>query len=249
MRRLIVNADDFGLTPGVTRGILAAHRHGIVTSATVMVTQRVEPGAVAEALDAGLGLGLHVNLTLGRPITSGRSLVDAGGKFVRDVRRATARANPRDVEAEVDAQVERFLVLVKRPPTHLDSHHHAALYPPVRDAFLAAARRLGVPVRSEDASARATARARGLTTPDHFFGGSGPAPYWSVHRTLAHLRALPDGVSEFMTHPGFFDAALGWSRYGRQRETEIVGLGTAARTAAAALGVTLCHFGRLRAAR
>jgi predicted glycoside hydrolase/deacetylase ChbG (UPF0249 family) len=245
VRRLIVNADDFGLTPGVTRGILDAHRHGIVTSATVMVTQPVEAEQIAEALDAGLGLGLHVNFTLGTPITRGSSLVDDGGTFVRDARRAAARAKPADVAAEVDAQLERFVALVERVPTHLDSHHHVALYEPVREAVLAAARRLAVPVRSEHERARASARAAGLRTTDHFFGGSGPEPYWSVHRTLAHLRALPEGVSEFMTHPGVFDESLAFSRYGRQRETERIGLGGTARAAAVALGVTLCHFGQL----
>ena len=101
-------------------------------------------------------------------------------------------------------------------------------------------------MRSQDAAARARARSAGLRTPDHFFGESGPGAYWSLARTLAHLRALPPGVSEFMTHPGVFDDALGFSRYARQRETELVGLGTpAARAAAASLGISLCHFGEV----
>ena len=246
LRKLIVNADDFGLTPGVSRGILAAHRHGIVTSSTVLVTGDVEKPLLAEARDQGLKLGLHVNFTLGKPLTHGGSLVGSEGRFVRDARRATARAEPRDVEREVDAQIERFLSLVGQPPTHLDSHHHVALYAPVREAFLRAAGRLGVPVRSEDERARAEARALRLPTPDHFFGGSGPAAYWSLARTLTHLATLPPGVSEFMTHPGFFDEALSFSRYGRQRETEMVGLGTsAARAGAHALGLTLCDFASL----
>jgi predicted glycoside hydrolase/deacetylase ChbG (UPF0249 family) len=246
VRRLIVNADDFGLTAGVTRGILDAHRLGIVTSATVLVTEAVPGDAIRQAQDAGLALGLHVNLTLGVPLTRGRSLVDGAGRFVRDARRAAARAKPKDVEAEVDAQVDRFLSLVRRAPTHLDSHHHVALHAPVRAAVLAAAHRLGVPVRSEDARARASARAARLKTTDHFIGGSGPDPYWTVHRTVAHLRSLAPGVTEFMTHPGAFDDALAFSRYGRQRETELVGLGgREARGAAAALGIALCHFGDL----
>jgi predicted glycoside hydrolase/deacetylase ChbG (UPF0249 family) len=86
----------------------------------------------------------------------------------------------------------------------------------------------------------------GLRTPDHFFGESGPDAYWTSSRTLAHLRGLPPGVSEFMTHPGWFDDDLAYSRYARQRETELVALGgSAARAAATALGITLCHFGHL----
>jgi predicted glycoside hydrolase/deacetylase ChbG (UPF0249 family) len=246
LRRLIVNADDFGMTTGVSRGILLAHRHGIVTSTTVLATAVRDDDLLAQARDSGLGLGLHVNLTLGRPLTQGASLVDAEGRFIRDARRAAARAKVADVEAEVEAQIERFVGLVKQPPTHLDTHHHVGLHAPVTAVVLAAARRLGVPVRSQDDAARARARAAGLRTPDHFFGESGPDAYWSLARTLAHLRTLPHGVSEFMTHPGLFDDDLASSRYGRQRQTEMVGLGTpAARAAVATLGITLCHFGDL----
>ena len=246
MKRLIVNADDFGLTPGVSAGILRAHRHGIVTSTTVLVTAAIDREQLAVARAGTLGLGLHVNLTLGKPLSKGRSLVDAQGRFVRDARRAAARATVRDVEREVAAQIERFIKLVGRQPTHLDSHHHVGLHEPVAGVVLEAARRLGVPVRSQNEAARRRARSIGLGTPDAFFGESGPDAYWTLARTLRHLRDLPAGVSEFMTHPGVFDEALGYSRYGRQRETELVGLGTPiARGAAAALGITLCTFARL----
>ena len=246
MRALIVNADDFGLTRGVSAGILAAYRHGIVTSTTVMVTLDPDREQLAEARDGGLGLGLHTNLTMGKPLTRGRSLVDGHGAFVRDPRRAAARAEARDVRAEVEAQVARFEKLVKRRPTHLDTHHHVGLYAPVRDVVLEVARELGIPVRSQDAEARTRARSAGLRTPDHFFGESGPDAYWSPTRTLAMLRALPPGVSEFMCHPGWFDADLGYSRYGRQREIEMAGLASAtARGSAAALGIRLQHFGHL----
>ncbi len=245
-RRLIVNADDFGLTPGVNAGILAAHRHGIVTSTTLLANCTFDRETLSALRDSGLGVGLHVNLTLGRPLTKSGSLVDSKGLFVRDARRAAARAELREVDAEVNAQVERFLSLLKRPPTHLDSHHHVGLHPPVSQVLLEVARRLGVPVRSQNAEARARARTANLRTPDHFFGESGPDAYWTLSRTLAQLRALPVGVSEFMTHPGWFDEALGYSRYGRQREVELAALGSpAARGAALALGLRLCHFGDL----
>ena len=243
IRRLIVNADDFGLTPGVSEGILAAHRHGIVTSTTMLVNRDVPRDLVARASDAGLGLGLHVNLTLGKPLSKASSLVDGGGAFVRDARRAAARAKASDVEREVGAQIERFEKLAKARPTHLDTHHHVGLHAPVSEVVLAAARRLGVPVRSQDEAVRARTRSAGLRTSDHFFGESGPDAYWSLARTLRQLRVLPPGTSEFMTHPGWCDPELSYSRYGRQREVEMVGLGSpAARAAAVALGITLCDF-------
>jgi len=245
-RRLIVNADDFGLAPGVSAGILAAHRHGIVSSTTLLATVAIDADSVRALCDSGLGVGLHVNLTLGRPLSGGRSLVDGDGRFVRDAHHAAARANAVDVEREVAAQIEKFESMAKRSPTHLDTHHHVGLLVPVTEVVIDAARRLGVPVRSQNSEARTRARSAGLRTPDHFFGESGPGAYWSLSRTLAHLRELPSGVSEFMTHPGWLDDTLSYSRYGRQRETEMVGLGTPmARAAAASLGIQLCHFGDL----
>jgi len=172
--------------------------------------------------------------------------VDGAGRFVRDAWRAAAGADAREARAEVEAQIARFEKLVGRPPTHLDSHHHVGLHPPMRDVILEVARAHGLPVRSQDAAARSRARSAGLRTTDHFFGESGPGAYWSAARTLAALRALPSGVSEFMAHPGRFDDDLGYSRYGRQREVELAGLGgPAARAAATALGIALVDFATL----
>ena len=75
-------------------------------------------------------------------------------------------------------------------------------------------------------------------------GEAGAQAYWSRERVLEHLAALPAGLSEFMTHPGYFDDELAYSRYGRQRETELAGLtdpdvGRAAQRA----GIRLAHFG------
>jgi predicted glycoside hydrolase/deacetylase ChbG (UPF0249 family) len=242
-RVLIVNADDFGLTPGVSDGILAAHRHGIVTSTTVLVNGAIRPVDIDAALGSGIGIGLHINLTLGSPITGAPSLVDSSGRFIRDARQAAARAKTREIRAEIEAQLARFETLFRRPPTHLDTHHHIGLLSPVREVMLSWAARLRVPVRSQNAAARQAARSAGLATPDHFFGESGPGAYWTPPRAVAHLKRLPTGVSEFMTHPGYCDKELSYSRYGRQRETELVGLGAEARTAAAALGIRLSDFG------
>src|SRR2546428_9924870 len=114
---------------------------------------------------------------------------------------------------------------MRRAPTHLDTHHHVGLLVPVTEVMLEAARRLGVPIRSQNETARARALTAGLRTPDHFFGESGPGAYWSLARTLAHLRALPAGASEVMAHPGWGDRALAYSRYGRQAPHRNDGLG------------------------
>ena len=246
---LIVNADDFGLTAGVSRGILGAHRHGIVTSTTLLVNREIPPALIEELAASDLGVGVHLNLTLGSPVASAKrvpSLVDAEGRFIRDAREAAARANVDEARIELGTQIDAFRTIMGRFPTHLDSHHHVGRHSPILDLVLDFARALEVPVRSQDDLVRAAARQRGIPTPDHFMGESGPEPYWSRERTLAHLASLPAGVSEFMTHPGWFDVDLSFSRYGRQREVELIGLGTSvARSAAAALGIQLCTFASL----
>jgi predicted glycoside hydrolase/deacetylase ChbG (UPF0249 family) len=248
-RTLIVNADDFGLTGGVSRGILDAHARGIVTSTTVLVNRPIDP-ALVEALSAsGLGVGLHLNLTLGDPVTDPRrvpSLVDADGRFVRDAREAAARASKDEARIELGYQIDAFRALMGRFPTHLDSHHHVGCHEPILELVLDFARALRVPVRSQGAVVRAAARRLKLRTPDHFMGESGPEPYWSAERVLEHLRALPGGTSEFMTHPGYFDEDLAYSRYGRQREVEVAGLtDPRARELIAREGIRLAHFGEL----
>jgi predicted glycoside hydrolase/deacetylase ChbG (UPF0249 family) len=243
VRRLIVNADDFGLTRGVSEGILAAHRHGIVTSTTVLVTRPIDRDLIDRLVASGIGIGLHVNLTLGTPLTGAPSLRGPDGRFVRDPRTAATRGRPAEIEREVAAQIEAFARLLGRRPTHLDTHHHVGLHAPVGGIVLASARALGIPVRSQTAAARAAARGAGLLTPDHFLGESGPDPYWTPARTPALLRRLSAGCSEFMTHPGYFDDELAGSRYGRQRETEMVGVGSPpARAAVGALGIRLIDF-------
>jgi hypothetical protein len=248
-RRLIVNADDFGLTAGVSRGILAAHRDGIVSSTTVIVTRPIDPALVDALRASGLGVGLHLNLTLGPPLSEPSrvpSLLDEEGRFARDAGVVAARARPEEARLELGNQIDAFRGLFGRFPTHLDSHHHVLAQAPLLPLLLFFARALRVPVRAQDARVRAAARAERLRTPDHFFGESGPEPCWTRERVLAQLRALPPGVTELMTHPGHYDDDLAYSRYGRQREDELAGLtDPAARELLAREGIHLVHFGAL----
>ncbi len=135
-KQLIVNADDYGRSPGVSRGILHAHRAGIVTSTTVMINQPGVEAQLAEALACpGLGLGLHLTFTAWRPVLPPEmipALVDESGYFLEQHEVwARAEAVPVDqLRAELGAQVERFVALAGRLPDHLDCHHFVHLYPP-----------------------------------------------------------------------------------------------------------------------
>jgi len=246
-RTLIVNADDFGLTRGVSRGILEAGANGIVTSTTLIVNRPLEPALVDELKASELGVGLHMNLTLGAPVANPKrvpSLVDAEGTFVRDAREAAKRASKDEARIELGTQIDEFRKIMGRFPTHLDTHHHIGRHEPILELVLDFARAIKVPVRSQDDGVRAAARRLTLRTPDHFMGESGPDPYWSAERVLEHLASLPGGVTEFMTHPGHFDDDLAYSRYGKQRETELAGLtDPRAREAVAQEAIRLAHFG------
>ena len=158
MRRLIINADDFGLTAGVNRGIVEAHEHGVVTSATLMANGP----AFEEAIDLAqarprLGVGCHVVLVDGAPLlnkTDVASLLEGGGNgsgephFREGISRFGAlalmgRLAADEIEAEATAQI-RKLQSAGIPVTHLDSHKHTHLFPHVLRPLLRAAASCGV---------------------------------------------------------------------------------------------------------
>ena len=140
---LIVNADDLGLSSGVDRGILEAHEHGIVTSTTALANL---PGAAAgialvQRRAPTLGLGLHLNLTFGRPLLPPEevpSLVGADGRFVGVTRGffSTRRWHVAQVRLELEAQLERFVELAGSLPDHLDSHQLVGSLSPVCRAVM-----------------------------------------------------------------------------------------------------------------
>lgn len=154
-KKLIVNADDYGHTRGVSRGIRQAHLQGIVTSTTAMMNY---PGADIDLRDAvkecpRLGLGLHLVLTSGKPVLPAekvRDLVDGEGKFYKYdpfVERMDT-INLTQVNLEWHAQVEAFKKAVGRLPDHLDSHHHSSYFTPALfELMLDLADELRVPIR------------------------------------------------------------------------------------------------------
>jgi len=126
VRKLIINADDLGLSPGVNAGILEAHTRGVVTSASLMVLERAaQEAADATSGYAALSLGLH--------------FVDDGSGDLDD---------PAQAARSFREQLERFRQLTSRDPTHVDSHHHVHTASPARLAtFVGLVEPLGVPLR------------------------------------------------------------------------------------------------------
>lgn len=187
-RVLVVNADDFGRTEGVNRGIVEAHERGIVTAATLMVRwpAAAEAGVYARR-HPQLAVGLHVDLA---------EWEYADGAW-RPVYEVLDSRDEQAVEAEVDRQLGRFLRLVGRPPTHLDSHQHVHRDDPVRSVVARAGRALSVPVRDVTP---------GITYCGAFYGQDGkgwPFPEAITVDALVRLIGeLPAGVTELGCHPG-----------------------------------------------
>jgi predicted glycoside hydrolase/deacetylase ChbG (UPF0249 family) len=226
VKRLIVNADDFGRTRGINSGVLEAHLSGIVTSATAMVLEPAAEEGIEEALRRAprLALGLHFAVTGGGlpaspPDRISGLLVD--GRFARTPDRLSREIPEDEVRRELEAQILLFEKLAGRPPSHLDSHHHSALHPSIQPVFVEVARRRGLPARSSSSEARAALRAAGVKTTDRFLDG-----FYGNGATAENLRAtlhsLVDGTSELMCHPGLTDAELlAGSTYAREREQEL----------------------------
>ena len=153
VRRLIINADDFGLTAGVNRAIVEAHECGVVTSATMMANAGAVEDAVARARDAGLSVGCHVVLIDGAPLLPPRNIsslvVDAASAHFRDGWLGFAacafrnRFDQDQIAAEVEAQIRR-VQQTGLQVTHVDSHKHVHLLPPVLAPILRAAKACGV---------------------------------------------------------------------------------------------------------
>lgn len=153
MKQLIVNADDFGLTESLNRGILDAHRDGIVTSATLMANGiAFESALAASKRFYRLGIGVHLNLTEGKPVADAaqiRTLVDRGGRLHRTPARlwagiTTGRVSLADIEIELRAQIKKVICTGVRP-THFDGHKHIHVLPAVSEIVVRLAIEFGVP--------------------------------------------------------------------------------------------------------
>jgi chitin disaccharide deacetylase len=152
-KRLIVNADDYGRTAGVSDGILQAHREGIVTSTTAMMNMPgIERPLRMARQEPDLGLGVHLVFTAGQPVLPPDevpTLVDSSGHFLTvDVwQTSLGRMDLSELWAEWQAQIVMFHGVFVAKPDHLDCHHFIYLQPPIFELYLRLAQQERVPAR------------------------------------------------------------------------------------------------------
>ncbi len=227
MRYLIVNADDFGMSPGVNRGIMESHARGILTSASLMVRwPAVEEAVAYSKAHPELSLGLHL---------------DFGEWACRDgewskLYEVTPADDAQRVAEEVARQLARFIELVGKDPSHVDSHQHVHRNEPVRTIVTDVATTFGVPVRDFCSDVKYVGGFYGQETE------GAPYPHGvSVEGLLELFDGLPAGVSEMGCHPGYDDGLK--TMYRIERELEVKTLcDPRVRLAAARKGIELCSF-------
>ena len=206
-RRLIVNADDFGQSPGVNRGIIAAHERGIVTSASLMVRWPAARAAAEYARShPALGVGLHLDLGEMRYLEEEENWVE--------IYEVVPHGDPAAVRQEVARQLADFFTAVGRAPTHLDSHQHVHTHEPVRTILLELAASLAIPLRSCSPT---------IGYCGDFYGQASKGYAYpegiSVGQLLQILASLPPGTTELACHPGLGEDVD--SMYRTERATEV----------------------------
>lgn len=257
MPQLIVNGDDLGFSPGTNKGILTAHLEGIVSSTTVMINLDYAESGLETMMEQAptIGIGLHINLTHGKPVASPRkipSLVEENGEFFSEARLAEAifSFDEDELYEEIAAQIERFIAITGRRPTHLDSHYHIAFLHPLalRSTLALAAEYGNLPLRETAVNAPVEALVQGVkwfipTAPDEMIrelipqlksiieenGANMPArfetgftgPNTTLGDLLNILVTLPeDRPTELLCHPGIKDDPLNSNAAARQKELD-----------------------------
>lgn len=216
--KLIVNADDFGLSKGTNYGIIDAHLSGIVTSTTLMVTMpEVEHALELLKIAPMLKLGLHLNITFGKPMTNCPTLLKADGTFykVKEINSDTT-FDVEEIYQEFKAQYNKFVELVKEKPTHLDSHLYAhQKYAKAKEAIIRLANEMDVPVRDV-----AIHGYKKVTFFDWFKHSEHQSLIEILESKLNSLEKFE--IAELMVHPAYLDPFLQeYSSYNTPRVEEL----------------------------
>ncbi|OHB75840.1 MAG: hypothetical protein A2Z34_05405 [Planctomycetes bacterium RBG_16_59_8] len=229
---MIINADDFGMDSERNRGILSAAEEGLVTSVALLANGEGLKEHLPRLLDIpSISVGLHLNVTEGEPLVMpSRSPFFRGKEPFWDGLDGESVSGD-DVRKEFRAQMNRFMALTGRLPSHVDGHQHIHVAAPLVSAVIDLCReyrieRIRVPFdptgedrwnRSSEA-ARTLFAAAGLRSPDHF-RGTANAFRPSLDRFLNDLESIPEGAStEIMVHPGY--RSVGGCAFSDERREE-----------------------------
>lgn len=220
VKMLIVNADDFGMSESVCNGIEHCHKSGIVTSASLMVNMpRAEMAVGIAKKNRALGIGLHLNLTQGKSLSS-NDVLSNSNLFKALIGRISKDKAKDEIEAQIQAALDYGIKL-----THIDGHKHIHVMPKVIDAVIESAlsfniKKIRLPLeyystaysirqspktkllRHLSLKAKPKIEKAGLWHPDYFYGISETGKL-DEEKLKSIIKNLPDGVNEIMCHPGY----------------------------------------------
>lgn len=205
MMKLIINADDFGLSRSITDGIIEGIREKYITSTTIMVNMEYAEYAIKQAIENNINcIGLHVNLTIGKPIIKNENLTNNEGIFLYNkLQIENPKLTYEDAYNEIMAQIEKVHELSegKIKVDHLDSHHSLCKNNKIRQAIVDIANKLQIPIRKEQSINKNIVKC-----PDIFYND-----FSMKNINIEKLKEMLEEyksqsvVVELLTHPGYID--------------------------------------------
>lgn len=208
--KIVVNADDMGYMESVTKGIIYGYKEGIVSSSTVMMNMPYSAEVPELIKDIDIPLGVHLTLTCGRPLTVCPSLTDENGDFNKYRVFYSKRVDPQEAYNEFKAQIEKFIEVFHRQPTHLDSHQgcHDGVSVLIKDHPEMAANHntqeiFEMALKLAEEYNLPNRRHCQYTWTDAFYGENA-----TVDTLIKTIEENQDKDLEFMVHPAYCDLEL-----------------------------------------
>jgi len=234
LKHLIVNADDFGVSMPVNKGILAGHKKGIITSTSILANSPCfEESIKLLKANPSLNVGIHLNITSGKPVSNLKSLVDKNNNFKSYNQHLLGLSliNKTEVAKEFNAQIKK-VVKAGIKLDHINGHSHVHIFPKVLNTVIKLAKKYKIkkvrlPLEKSKINfgrqtwkyyylnflcklARKKFDKGGLDYPDHFYGlflTNKP----DKQKFLQVLKSLDKGFNEIMVHPGYLDHKKDWA--------------------------------------
>ena len=219
--KLIINADDLGLSKSITDGIILGITEGYITSASIMANMPFSEYAVKKVVEYKINcIGLHINLTVGKPIIQNRNLVDNNGFFNYNRNQIeNSKLTYEDAYNEIMAQIDIISKYSdgKLKIDHLDTHHHLMDNPNIKQAIIDISKRFNMPIRKDNLEE--------IKCPDVLYKD------FTINnvnvdsiRNMIETYKEKNVVVELMTHPGFIDenTKLVTSYLNRENELNIL---------------------------
>ncbi len=201
--KLIINADDYGLSKSISDGIILGIREGYITSTSIMANMTWAEYAIQKALEYNIDcIGLHINLTVGKPILKNDNLINNNGYFYYNKEQIeNPKLTYQDAYNEIMAQVNAISNYSdgKLKIDHLDTHHHLMDNPNIKQAIVDISQKLNLPIRKYD-------NIQNIKCPDFLY-----KDFTINNVSIDSIKQMIEKykndyvVVELMTHPGLMD--------------------------------------------